>query len=148
PELLTIEFALSRVPAVTVMPTVAVDALVNVPIAVKLPALTFNVPAPLLLNALPLFATSPVTLNVPVLLMSPFTWPPDALTTADLVTPPLIGPAVFSVPVNETFAPPLIAPVLVLVKVPPDTDAPPFSWPSLVVVPAVLVSSPETVPFV
>ena len=67
------------------------------------------------------------------------------LKVAALFTAPVMVRSLLTVPVPEIVTVPEIKPLLW--TVPPVTVAPPLSWPSLVVVPAVLVRSPDTVPF-
>ena len=93
-----------------------------------MPTVSIASVAPLALAKVELLVTVPPTLNVPPALLTtaPLTAPPLAMTVALLVRPPAMSPVVCSVP--------------------PVTVAPPLSWPSLNVVPAVLVSGPDTVP--
>src|SRR5262249_59967937 len=95
-------------------------------------------PAPLL--------SCPALVVVPAVFVSrPETVPPALLLkVAALFTAPVIVALLLTVPVPEIPTVPTTR--LLLVKVPPDTDAPPLSCPALVVVPAVFVSRPETVP--
>src|ERR1700682_6495080 len=153
-----------NVPPVTLAPPLSWPALVVVPaVLVSRPD---TVPAALLLNVAALL-TAPVIVRLfssvpPVTFAPPLSWPlfvvvpaefvsrPDTvpltllLNVAALLTAPVIVRLLLTVPVPVIPTVPEIR--LLLVTVPPLTDAPPLSWPALVVVPAVLVSRPDTVP--
>ena len=158
-------------PALVVVPAVLVNRPDTVPPALLLKvAALFTAPvmvAWLSTAPVPEIATVPrirlLLVTVPPLTVAPaLSRPPLVVVPAVLVNRPDIVPpalllnvaALFTTPVMVTLfstSPvPEIATVprikLLLVTVPPLTVAPPLSWPALIVVPAVLVSSPDTVP--
>ena len=154
-----------------VVPAVLVNRPDTVPLALLLKvAALFTTPVMvglLLTVPVPEIATVPeirlLLVTVPPLTVAPpLSWPALVVVPAVLVNRPDTVPfalllkvaALFTTPVMvalfSTSPVPEIATVpeirLLLVTVPPLTVAPPLSCPSLVVVPAVLVSRPDTVP--